>query len=178
MIFSRDSHGFELHWCVTIVKRLWLIFLVFASMAAAANAAPVVVVVRHAEKATVGGNDPELSVAGQKRAEALARILKDAQITSIFVTEFKRTQQTAAPTARAAHIPPTIIPARDIPGLVSKLRALNGNALVVGHGNTVPDLMKALGITTAVTIPEDDYTEIFVVSLTDPPQLLRLHYPF
>jgi hypothetical protein len=38
--------------------------------------------------------------------------------------------------------------------------------------------MKALGITTPVTIPEDDYTEIFLVSLSDPPQLLRLHYPF
>jgi len=39
-------------------------------------------------------------------------------------------------------------------------------------------LMKALGIAIAVNIPEADYTEIFVVSLSDPPQLLRLHYPF
>ena len=147
-------------------------------MAAAADAVPVIVAVRHAEKASAGANDPELSVAGQKRAEALARILKDSQITAVFVTEFKRTQQTAAPTARAAHLSPTVLPADDIPGLVAKLRALNGNALVVGHGNTIPDLMKALGITTPVTIPEDDYTEIFLVSFADPPQLLRLHYPF
>ena len=160
------------------VKRLWLILWIFVLMAAAADAVPVIVVVRHAEKASAGGNDPELSVAGQKRAEALARILKDSQITAVFVTEFKRTQQTAAPTARAAHLSPTVLPAGDIPGLVAKLRALNGNALVVGHGNTIPDLMKALGITTPVTIPEDDYTEIFLVSLADPPQLLRLHYPF
>jgi broad specificity phosphatase PhoE len=61
-------------------------------MATAADAVPVVVVVRHAEKASTGGNDPELSVAGQKRAEALGRILKDSQITAVFVTEFKRTQ--------------------------------------------------------------------------------------
>ena len=147
-------------------------------MATAADAFPVIVVVRHAEKASAGGNDPELSVAGQKRAEALSRILKDAQITAVFVTEFKRTQQTAAPTARAAHLSPTVLPAGDIPGLVAKLRAVNGNVLVVGHSNTMPDLMKALGITTPVTIPEDDYTEIFLVSLADPPQLLRLHYPF
>jgi broad specificity phosphatase PhoE len=147
-------------------------------MAAAADAGPVIVVVRHAEKASAGGNDPELSVAGQKRAEALARILKDSQITAIFVTEFKRTQQTAAPTARAAHLNPMVLPAGDIPGLVAKLRTLNGNAIVVGHGNTIPDLMKALGITTPLTIPEDDHTEIFLVSLGDPPQLLRLHYPF
>jgi hypothetical protein len=55
---------------------------------------------------------------------------------------------------------------------------VNGNALVVGHGNTIPDLMKALGIAIAINIPDADYTEIFVVSLSDPPQLLRLHYPF
>ncbi|HEY4255764.1 MAG TPA: histidine phosphatase family protein [Candidatus Udaeobacter sp.] len=160
------------------MKPLWLILSILVLMAAAADAVPVIVVVRHAEKASAGGNDPELSVAGQKRAEALARILKVSQITSVFVTEFKRTQQTAAPTARAAHLTPTVVPAGDTPALVAKLRALNGNALVVGHGNTIPDLMKALGIATPITIPEDDYTEIFLVSLGDPPQLLRLHYPF
>ena len=160
------------------MKRLASILPILFLLAAAADAAPVIVVVRHAEKASAGGNDPELSVAGQKRAEALARILKDSQITAVFATELKRTQQTAAPTARAAHLTPTVLPAGDIPGLVAKLRALNGNALVVGHGNTIPDLMKALGITTPVTIPEDDYTEIFLVSLSDPPQLLRLHCPF
>ena len=160
------------------VKRLWLILSIFLCVAAAADAVPVIVVVRHTEKASAGGNDPELSVAGQKRAEALARILKDSQITAVFVTEFKRTQQTAAPTAKAAHLSPTVVPAGDTPALVSKLRALNGNALVVGHGNTIPDLMKALGIATPITIPEDDYTEIFLVSLGDPPQLFRLHYPF
>jgi hypothetical protein len=58
------------------------------------------------------------------------------------------------------------------------LRAVTGNSLVVGHGNTIPDLLKALGITTPVSIPEDDYTEIFVVLFGDTPQLLRLHYPF
>ena len=71
-----------------------------------------------------------------------------------------------------------MLPANDIGALVEKLRVLNGNALVVGHGNTIPDLLKALGIATQVSIPEDDYTEIFAVSVGDAPQLLRLHYPF
>jgi len=160
------------------MKRLASIFPILFLLAAAADAAPVVFVVRHTEKATAGGNDPELSPAGHKRADALAQILKDSQITAVFVTEFKRTQETAAPTARAAHLSPIVLPANDVPGLVAKLRALNGNALVVGHGNTIPDLMKALGITTPISIPDDDYMEIFVVSLGDPPQLIRLHYPF
>ena len=159
------------------MKHLALTVSIFLFGLTAADAVPFVFIVRHAEKATTGGNDPDLSDAGRKRANALARILKNSQITSVFVTEFKRTQETAAPLATAAHLTPTIIPAKDVPALVVKLRALNGNALVVGHGNTIPDLVKELGIATPITIPEDDYTEIFVVSLADPPQLLRLHYP-
>ena len=160
------------------MKHLALILSIPLLLVTYANGAPVVFIVRHAEKASTGGKDPDLSAQGQKRADALAHILKDSQITSVFVTEFKRTQETAAPTARATHVNPTMIPANDIGALVEKLRALNGNALVVGHGNTIPDLLKALGIATPVSIPEDDYTEIFAVSVGDAPQLLRLHYPF
>ena len=160
------------------MKHLALIFSIPLLLVTAANAAPVIFIVRHAEKASTGGNDPDLSLQGQKRADALAHILKDSEIRSLFVTEFKRTQETATPTARAAHVSPTVIPASDIRPLVEKLRALNGNALVVGHGNTIPDLLKALGIATPVSIPDDDYTEIFAVIDGDAPQLLRLHYPF
>jgi broad specificity phosphatase PhoE len=160
------------------MKRLALFFSIPLLFVTATNAAPVIFIVRHAEKASSGGNDPDLSSEGQKRAGALAQILKDSQITSVFVTEFKRTQQTAAPTARAAQVSPMVIPANDMGTLVEKLRALNGNALVVGHGNTIPDLLKALGIATPVSIPDEDYTEIFVVKVGDAPQLLRLHYPF
>jgi broad specificity phosphatase PhoE len=160
------------------MKHLALILSISLLLATYANAAPVVFIVRHAEKASTGGKDPDLSVQGQNRADALAQILKDSQITAVFVTELKRTQETAAPTARAAHVSPTMIPANDIGAVVEKLRAVNGNALVVGHGNTIPELLKALGITTPVSIPEDDYTEIFAVLFGETPQLLRLHYPF
>ena len=160
------------------MKRIASVLPILFLMAAAADAAPVVFVVRYAEKAKGGGADPELSPAGHERANALARILKDSQITAIFVTEFKRTQETAAPTAKETHITPTIVPSTDIAGLAVKLRAVNGNALVVGHGNTIPDLMKALGIAVPINIPDADYTEIFVILLSDPPRLLHLHYPF
>ena len=110
------------------MKHLALFFSIPLVLITYANAAPVVFIVRHAEKASTGGKDPDLSVQGQKRADALAHILKDSQITSIFVTEFKRTQETAAPTASAAHVSPTVVPASDIGALVEKLRALNGRA--------------------------------------------------
>jgi 2,3-bisphosphoglycerate-dependent phosphoglycerate mutase len=160
-----------------MANRFGLVASLLFLMAAVGEASPVIFLVRHAEKATTGGNDPELSAAGQQRAEALARILKDSEITAIFTTEFKRTQETAAPTAKATQVTPTIVPAKDISGLVEKVRSLQGNALIVAHGNTIPDLVKALGIATSVNIPENDYSELLVIVLSDNPQLLRLHYP-
>ena len=159
------------------MKHLALILPIALLLITGANAAPVIFIVRHAEKASTSDKNPDLSPEGQKRADALANILKNSQITVVFVIEFKRTQETAAPAARAAHVSPTVIAANDIGVLVERLRSLNGNALVVGHGNTIPDLLKALGITTPVSIPEDDYAEIFAVVLGDAPQLVRLHYP-
>jgi broad specificity phosphatase PhoE len=157
--------------------KMFIFCLSILLLASTLSAAPIVVIVRHAEKANNGGKDPDLSPAGNKRAEALACILKDALIKSIFVTEFKRTQETATPIARETKVTPTIIPANDTVALVSKLHELNGNALVVGHGNTIPGLVKELGIDMPVNISDEDYTEIFIVMGGNNPQLLRLHYP-
>ena len=151
---------------------LLLTFVAFS----VASAEPMVIIVRHAEKAANDPTDPDLSPAGQKRAEALAQMLKDAHISAIFTSELKRTQETAAPLTKLIGVAPTVVPAKDYATLVSKLHQTQGAALVVGHGNTIPDVLKALGIDTPVQIPEDDYTELFVVALQDKPQLLRLHY--
>jgi broad specificity phosphatase PhoE len=143
----------------------------------AASAEPFVVIVRHAEKAASGGNDPDLAPAGRARADALARMLKDSGITTIYASEFKRTQETAAPTAKSTGVAPTIVPAKDIAALVSKLHQLKGNALVVAHGDTIPNIAQALGIDTPIQIPDDDYTGLLVIMLGDKPHLLRLHFP-
>jgi len=158
------------------MKAVALFLLVFVSVSIA-SAQPVVVIVRHAEKAADGGTDPDLSSAGRARVDALARILKDSGITAIFTSEFKRTQETAAPTATSAHVTPTVVAAKDTAALVAKLHQLKGNALVVGHVDTIPNLVKALGINVPVNIPDADYSELFIVTLGDKPQLFRLHYP-
>jgi len=158
------------------MKTLVVFLSVFVAVTVA-SAEPVVVIVRHAEKAVSDGGDPDLSPAGRARAEALARILKDSGITAIFTSEFKRTQETAAPTAASTSIAPTVVPAKDPAALVAKLHQLNGNALVVGHGNTIPNIIKALGINAPINIPDADYSELLIVTLGDKPQLFRLHYP-
>lgn len=142
----------------------------------------VVFLVRHAERADEGmaaakapGADPELSQAGRSRANALAAMLKDAKITSIFVTEYKRTRDTAQPLAQAIGLATVTINAKDS-RLLQTVTAATGNVLVVGHSNTLPEVIKALGITEPISIAEEEYDNLFVVIRGEKPSLLRLHY--
>ena len=156
------------------MKRFILFLFLSALFVTATAAQSTIFFVRHAEKADAT-KDPDLSEAGRARAEALAKVLKNAEITTIYATEFKRTQQTAAPLARALGVNVTIRPA-EATDFAVKLRTLTGNTLVVGHGNTIPDLIKSLGIATPIQIADNDYDNLFVLVLDEKPRLLRLHY--
>ena len=158
-----------------MTKRFALCGLLLSMLVTTATAESTIFIVRHGERAD-SSNDSDLSVAGRARAEALAKMLSDAKITAIYGTEFKRTQQTAAPLAKALGITVTTVQLKDKDALVAKLRALNGNALVVGHGNTIPDLVKALGISEPINIGENDYDNLFEIVLEEKPKLIRLHY--
>ena len=61
--------------------------------------------------------------------------------------------------------------------MIAKLKETKGNVLVVGHSNTIPDIIKALGVSDSIAIDDNDYDNLFVVSLgTGSATLLRLHY--
>ena len=143
----------------------------------------VVFLIRHAERADAGmaaakmaGADPELSDAGKARAAALAELLKDAKITGIFTTEYKRTRNTAQPLAAATGVAAAAVDSKDAAGLIDKVKASDGNVLVVGHSNTVPEIIKSLGVSEPVAIPDDQFDNLFVVIRGARPTLLRLHY--
>jgi phosphohistidine phosphatase SixA len=168
---------------MSMTGRSLVVFALVVACSATAAAQGTVFLVRHAERedATQGSApamkaDPSLSAAGRARAASLADMLEDAAITAIFVTEFKRTQETAAPLAKALGIVPVTVGSEDAATLVARLSKITGNVLVVGHSNTVPDLIKALGVTSAVTIGDNDYDNLFVVMAGKPPRFVRLHY--
>jgi phosphohistidine phosphatase SixA len=157
--------------------------LLAVTVAAPAMAQPTIFLIRHAERADASpgappamATDPDLSAAGRARAESLATLLKDANITAIFTTEFKRTQQTAAPLAKALGLTATVVSSKSEADLVTRLKSTKGNVLVVGHSNTVPEIIKALGVTTPVSIGDDDFDNLFLLTRGAPPTLLRLHY--
>ncbi len=160
------------------MKRHPLPLLLFCAVTRVALADPAIFIVRHAEKAEASGSDkdPELSDAGRTRAGLLARMLRDAGVTTVYATEFKRTQQTAEPVARAAGVKVAVMPAKEMEALVSNLREAKGNALVVAHSNTIPAIITALGVDSPVSVGEKDYDNVFVLVRDPQPRLLRLHY--
>jgi broad specificity phosphatase PhoE len=157
-----------------MTKRFVFCFVLLCALVSIATAQSTIFIVRHAEKAD-SSKDPDLSTAGHARAEALAKMFKDANITAIYATEFKRTQKTAAPLSRALGIEVTIRPAKAT-DFALQLRTVHGNALVVGHSDTIPALIKELGISEPINIGDNDYDNLFVVVLAEKPQLIRLHY--
>jgi len=160
-----------------------LLFLLVLATAAPSFAQRAVFVVRHAERADAGMNatpDPLLSNAGRARADRLAALLADAGVTAIFATEYKRTVGTVEPLASRLGLSVQQVPAKDTPALVARIHAGGPEDVVVaaGHSNTVPDILKGLGVTEPVTLGDDEYDNLFIVVPRGdgPPALLRLKY--
>src|SRR3974390_703296 len=129
-----------------LLRWSFLLVAVLSLVALPAFAQVTVVLTRHAEKAAAPKDDPPLTPAGQKRAEMLATMLADSGVDAIYATELQRTQQTAAPLAERVHVKPTVIPANDTALLVKTIRARDkGVVVVVGHANTLPEIIAALG---------------------------------
>ncbi|HEV7921586.1 MAG TPA: phosphoglycerate mutase family protein [Thermoanaerobaculia bacterium] len=156
------------------MRKFALVLLLFSALPLFASET-VIFAVRHAEKATDGSADPALTAEGVARAASLARILRDAGVTVVYSTPTTRTRTTARPlgipVTEDASAPEAL--ARRI------LRENRGkNVLVVGHSNTVPLLLKALGVSSPPAIGDNDFDNLFVAVVPEKgaTRLIRLHY--
>jgi broad specificity phosphatase PhoE len=145
---------------------------------AAVRAQDAIFVVRHAEKAD-SSRDAPLSAQGHARAALLAEVLRESGVRAVFATEFQRTMHTAKPLADALALAVTSVPANDQAALIERVRTQrSGAVLIVGHSNTIPAILKALGCTARVEIADDQYGDLFVVVPKErgEPALVRLRY--
>jgi len=129
-----------------------------------------VYVVRHAEKIASGdslakmmANDPPLSEAGKVRALVLRDELKNKHIKHIYSTNTVRTLSTAEPLSNAIGIKTAVY--SNIDSLVSLIRTVKGNVLVVGHSNTVDDIVNKLcgEVKLASDLKDAEYDNLFIV---------------
>lgn len=150
-----------------------------------------VFLVRHAEKANVPGQDPPLSEAGAQRAEALARLLQGAGVKGIYTSQFQRTKLTAEPLAKRLGVAATPVPLavktsnprevsdESIRELTKKVEAHAGEALlIIGHSNSVPDVIRALGGDTVPKIDESKFDDLFVVTVYAPGRAKVVHLKY
>lgn len=153
-----------------------------------AEAQQAIFLVRHGETVAPKGTDLRpLSEAGQRRAVLLATMLKDVGINAIFTSDLERTIKTAEPLGQALEIEPkalwqlnTSFKQNDIDAFAALLRSEHRRdiVLVVGHANSVPALLKALGHSAEIKIPETEFDNLFVlIPMSEgPPKLLRLRF--
>lgn len=133
-----------------------------------ATAAPVLVLmVRHAEKADDGTPDPPLTEPGRERAACLAAMLHGFAPTHLFSSTYQRTRATLEPLATATGLTPTLIDPKDDAAWQRALRELppGSRAVVVGHSNTLPALVAALGgrvsgLDAEGNLPHDEYDRL------------------
>jgi broad specificity phosphatase PhoE len=137
-----------------------------------------VFLIRHAERENEPRQDPPLTKDGVARSQALARLLGSAGIKAIFTSQYTRTKQTAEPLATKLGLtvtPFTLKPNSSNPRQIAeestaevtnKILEHGGHSvLVVGHSNSIPDVIKMLGGDVVPTIDEKKFDDIFVVNV-------------
>src|SRR5687767_5504196 len=156
---------------------IWLMALFVLVPVAAALAVyqsattTTVVITRHAEKVLGTIADPPLTPAGERRAEQLARMFGNTgsvgQLDAVLVSDTRRSQQTAAPLVARLGTRPIVLPAKDIDATVHEIleKHRGESVLVVGHSNTVPELIRKLSGIEIAAIPDEDYENLYIVSV-------------
>jgi len=161
--------------------RAWLIgtlalLAACATPAATGESAPRdIYVVRHLNT-PAGEADPDLLPEGRRAADLLARWFGAGRPApaAIYVSDYKRSRQTAAPLAARLGLTPIVYDPRDTSALIARVRAGPLPALIVGHSNTVPDIVAALGGERPGPLVHEDFGDIWRVGADGITQRLRI----
>lgn len=134
-----------------------------------------VFVVRHAERAEEPKGDPAISAEGVARAELLAQMLAATKLQAILTTQYRRTQETAAPTAKRLGLTPKILTIQrggadaHVEELIAEVHKTPGPILVVGHSNTVAGIVAGLSSSKPIKLCEISFANLFVLTLDASP---------
>ena len=142
--------------------------LVFAYFATFSRPITTIIVVRHAEKNIEPTNqDPDLSPAGQARAQEIARMFGNAGVNAIYASQYKRTQETVKPLADRLGLSVTVVDSKQTKELVRQILTNHrGQTIfVAGHNNTAPEIVNALGGGNFPVIPENEFDNMFIVTV-------------
>lgn len=152
------------------MKRILLIFiLTVLAFQGSAQTITTFILVRHAEKASDGADDPDLKPEGFERAGKFAALFKNTSVDAVYSTRYKRTKHTVAPLAQQKGLEVQVYDAvkpEVIDALISKYAG--GTVVIGGHSNTIPQIANLLtGKDEYKTFPDADYGNILIISLLE-----------
>jgi broad specificity phosphatase PhoE len=162
------------------IRALLFVLLVCTSSSGVFAQTVTVILTRHAEKAANHPSDPDLSPDGQARAVRFAAFLANQKVDLLYSTPFKRTRQTLEPLAASKNLTVTEYNPAFPKVLTDAIAAMeNKTVVIVGHSNSIPDLVNRLAGTAFKQLDEASYGDVFIVTLVagKPAAVLQLKLP-
>jgi broad specificity phosphatase PhoE len=149
------------------ILALWLLILLGAGACAtaAAPSPPHIYVMRHLQKGA--GEDPALSPEGAANAQRLVQFFRSDPPRAIYVSTTRRARETAEPLAESLKLGLKSYDPRDSAGLAAAAAGEKGPVLIVGHSNTVPDIIAKLGGAAPPPLSDTDYGDVWKIGGRD-----------
>ncbi|SFM52254.1 SixA phosphatase family protein [Shimia aestuarii] len=144
------------------VKTLLLLLTLW--LAAPLHAQELVLAIRHAEKQD--GPDPALTEDGRARAANWATMLRPVGLDVVITSEARRTVETGTLIANALDLPLISFPANTPSALLDALEFDHegDRVLIVGHVETLPGILTALGAPDPVEMTQAQFDRLFILN--------------
>ncbi|TDO24423.1 SixA phosphatase family protein [Pedobacter duraquae] len=150
------------------MKNILLLLVLFsfsAKISHAQDRPKIILLMRHAEKASNGGSDPDLSEKGKAFATLLNTNFAELKIDAVYATDYKRTKQTVMPLAEKNALEIKVYDATKSADLVKRIGDSKDQVIVIaGHSNTVNLVFNELVKSTQLAaLPDDEYGKVFII---------------
>lgn len=119
---------------------------------------------RHAQKQDDGSKNPSLTDNGRQQARRLASLLEHTGITRIYSTDYRRTLETVSALSQLIDVQVEYYDPSSLGKLASDLQQRSETAVIVGHSNTTPQLIRLLG-GQAEAMEESDYGDLYQLQM-------------
>ena len=128
-----------------------------------------IIIVRHAEKDTMGGSNPGLTADGENRADRLSHSFPGITPDEFYSTNYIRTVATVKPWAKMAGKEVKLYDAKSQAAFAEIIKLETGKTIVIaGHSNTVPPLVNLiLGKEKYSLLKDNEYDKIFLITIND-----------
>lgn len=125
-------------------------------------------ILRHTEKADDTSENPELSAKGIERAAYWKKVLQHTTFDQVFTTEFKRNIQTANLIASNSSVKPEMYYPMSFDVLTFMNQIKGQTVLIIGHSNTIPDMVNRLiDETKYPPMSHQNYNILYTITISD-----------